>query len=58
MSALADLIIFPLDKGERVISCVAEAVKVIQGNGLDYQMGPMSTCSEGDGDDAIRVARA
>ncbi len=57
MSALADLTIFPLDKGESVSSYVAEAVKVIQESGLDYQMGPMSTCFEGDWDEVIRVAR-
>lgn len=57
MSALADLTIFPLDKGESVSSYVAEAVKIIQGSGLDYQMGPMSTCFEGDWDEVIRVAR-
>ena len=44
MSAIADLTIFPLDKGESVSSYVAEAVKVVQTSGLEYQIGPMSTC--------------
>ncbi len=57
MSALADLTIFPLDKGESVSSHVAEAVNIIKASGLDYQMGPMSTCFEGDWDEVISVAR-
>jgi uncharacterized protein (TIGR00106 family) len=57
MSALADLTIFPLDKGESVSSYVAEAIKVIKSSGLDYQMGPMGSCFEGDWDEVIRVAK-
>jgi uncharacterized protein (TIGR00106 family) len=57
MSALAELSIFPLDKGESVSSYVAEAVKIIRGSGLDYQLGPMGTCFEGDWDVVVRVAR-
>ncbi len=57
MSAIAELSIFPLDKGESVSSYVAQAVAVIQSSGLDYQIGPMGTCFEGDWDEVIRVAR-
>lgn len=57
MSALADLTVFPLDKGESVSSYVAEAVKIIKMSGLNYQMGPMGTCFEGDWDEVIRVAK-
>ncbi|MBN1498247.1 MAG: MTH1187 family thiamine-binding protein [Spirochaetes bacterium] len=57
MSAIADLTIFPLDKGESVSSYVAEAVKVVQTSGLEYQIGPMSTCFEGDWDTVIRVVK-
>ncbi len=57
MSAIAELSIFPLDKGESVSSYVAEAVKIIKSSGLDYEMGPMGTCFEGDWDEVARVAR-
>jgi uncharacterized protein (TIGR00106 family) len=57
MSALAELSIFPLDKGESVSAYVAEAVRVIKNSGLEYQLGPMGTCIEGEWDDVINVAR-
>ncbi len=57
MSALAELTIFPLDKGESVSSYVAEAVKIVQSSGLEYQINPMGTCFEGEWDIVIRVAK-
>jgi uncharacterized protein (TIGR00106 family) len=57
MSALAELTIFPLDKGESVSSYVAEAVKIVQSSGLEYEIGPMGTCFEGEWDMVIRVAK-
>ena len=57
MSAIAELTIFPLDKGESVSSYVAEAVKIIKASGLDYEMGPMGTCFEGDWDEVVRAAK-
>ncbi|MBN2158290.1 MAG: MTH1187 family thiamine-binding protein [Spirochaetes bacterium] len=56
MSALAELSIFPLGKGESVSSYVAGAVAVVQSSGLDFQVGPMGTCFEGGWDDVLRVA--
>jgi len=57
MSAIAELSIFPLDKGESVSSYVAEAVTIIKASGLEYEMGPMGTCFEGDWDEVVRVAK-
>lgn len=56
MSALAELSIFPLDKGESLSSYVARAVEIIESSGLSYELGPMGTCFEGDLDEVIRVA--
>lgn len=57
MSAVAELSIFPLDKGESVSSYVAEAVRIIKASGLDYEIGAMGTCFEGDWDEVARVAK-
>ncbi len=55
MSVLAELSMFPVDKGESVSQYVTEAVKVIRNSGLDYSLGPMGTCIEGDWDEVIKV---
>ena len=57
MSALAELSIFPLDKGESVSPFVARALRIIEASGIDYRLGPMGTCIEGEWDDVIRIAR-
>jgi len=57
MSAIAELSIFPLDKGESVSLYVSEAVKIIEASGLDHQLGPMGTCFEGDWDEVFNVAK-
>ncbi|TFH38682.1 MAG: MTH1187 family thiamine-binding protein [Chrysiogenales bacterium] len=57
MSAIADLAIFPLDRGESVSSYVAEAVSIIKSSGLDHEIGPMGTCFEGEWDEVVGVAK-
>ena len=57
MSAIAELSIFPLDKGESLGKYVAEAVKIIESSGLDYSLGPMGTCIEGEWEDVLDCAR-
>ncbi len=47
MSVMAELSIFPMDKGESVSPYVARAVDVIKDSGLPYVFGPMATCIEG-----------
>jgi len=48
MSTLAELSIFPLDKGESLSPYVAKVIKVIQASGLAYELTPMGTCLEGE----------
>ena len=55
MSALIDLSIFPLDKGESLSAYVARVLKIIQDSGLPHKMGPMGTSIEGEWDEAMGV---
>ncbi len=47
MSAILNISIFPLDKGEDLGDYVARAMNVIKASGLPYVMGPMGTAIEG-----------
>jgi len=47
MSVIAELSIFPMDKGDSLSPYVARAVDVIKASGLPYVFGPMSTSIEG-----------
>lgn len=53
MSVLASLTIFPTDKGESVSLHVSKAIKIIKQSGLDYELGPMNTCIEGEWDQVM-----
>ncbi len=44
---LAEISIFPLDKGVSLSKYVAMALDEIDRSGLAYRLGPMSTCIEG-----------
>jgi uncharacterized protein (TIGR00106 family) len=55
MNVLAELSIFPMDKGVSLAAYVARAVKIIQNSGLAYQLGPMSTVIEGDWNQVLDV---
>jgi len=55
VNVLAELSIFPLDKGVSLAAYVARAVKIIQDSGLAHQFGPMSTVIEGDWDQVMDV---
>lgn len=57
MSTLAELSIFPLDKGESLSKYVTKAVKIIQKSSLPYQLTPMGTCIEGDFEDILEVVK-
>lgn len=57
MSAILELTIFPLDKGESLSPYVARAVGIVKNSGLPYVFGPMGTCVEGDYDAVMGVAR-
>ncbi len=55
MSVIAELSIFPLDKGDSVSEYVARAVAAIDKSGLAYVFGPMSTAIEGEWDEVLNL---
>lgn len=55
MDVVAEISIFPMDKGESVSRWVARAVAVIRKSGLPHNLGPMGTCIEGSWDDVMKV---
>jgi len=55
MSAIAELTIFPMDKGESVSAYVARALGVIRASGLPHALGPMGTCIEGEYPEVMAV---
>ena len=52
---LAELSIWPMDKGESVGAYVARALAVIEQSGLDYRLGPMGTTIEGEWEPVMAV---
>ena len=46
MSTLAELTMFPTDKGESVSAYVARIIAMIDDRGLDYRLTPMGTIIE------------
>ena len=55
MSAIVELTIFPMDKGEGVSPYVARVLKIIRASGLRHELNPMGTCIEGDWDELMAV---
>jgi uncharacterized protein (TIGR00106 family) len=55
MNVLAELSIFPMDKGDSLAPYVARAVTIIRASGLAYQFGPMSTVIEGQWSEVMEV---
>ncbi|MCL4386088.1 MAG: MTH1187 family thiamine-binding protein [Cyanobacteria bacterium] len=47
----------PLDKGESVSEYVARSLDIIDKSGLDYKLGPMGTCVEGNFDEVFIVVK-
>ncbi|MFP4167556.1 MAG: MTH1187 family thiamine-binding protein [Desulfonatronovibrionaceae bacterium] len=47
MSVIAELAIFPLDKGVGVSAYVKRAVDILRESGMPCEAGPMGTCVEG-----------
>ncbi len=54
---LAQVSIFPLDKGESIGKFVAEAVNEIDKSGLDYRVTAMSTVVEGEWEPVMKVLK-
>jgi uncharacterized protein (TIGR00106 family) len=55
VSVIVDFSIFPVDKGESVSGYVSRAVKIIKESGLPHKLGPMSTCVEGEWEEAMAL---
>jgi uncharacterized protein (TIGR00106 family) len=54
---LAEISIWPMDKGESVGHYVARVLDVIDRSGLPYKLGPLGTCLEGDWDAVMAVIK-
>lgn len=52
---LAEVSIWPMDKGESVGPYVARALDVIDRSGLPYKLGPLGTCIEGEWAEVMTV---
>ena len=55
---LAEISVFPLDKGARGLSrFVAQSIKIIEQSGLDFEVHAMGTLIEGPSDKIFEVIR-
>ena len=54
---LVEFSMAPVGKGESVSRHVARAVRIVAKSGLDYRLGPMGTCVEGEWDEVFAVIR-
>jgi uncharacterized protein (TIGR00106 family) len=54
---LIELSMSPMDKGPSVSKWVARSLEIIDRSGLDYRLGPMGTCIEGEWDEVLEVVR-
>jgi len=52
---LAELSIYPMDKGAHLSPYVARAVKIIRASGLKHQFTAMGTIIEGEWSDVMKV---
>ncbi len=52
---IAEFSVFPVGKGESLSVYVAECIKIVEANGLLYQLTPMGTIIEGEIDDVMKV---
>jgi uncharacterized protein (TIGR00106 family) len=55
---LAELSIWPMDKGQSVSPYVARALEGIRDSGLEHQLGPLGTVIEGEPAEVWRVIAA
>jgi uncharacterized protein (TIGR00106 family) len=54
---VAEFNMTPIGKGESVSQYVARVIDIVRKSGLDYRMGPMGTCIEGEWDEVFDVIR-
>ncbi len=55
MSVLAELSMFPMDKGVSLSPYVARAVSIINASGLNHQLHAMGTLVEGEWQEVMQV---
>lgn len=55
MSLIAELSLFPMDKGHSLSPYVARAVSIIRESGLPHALTPMGTCIEGEWGEVMAV---
>ncbi len=54
---LVDFSLFPVGKEEHLSPYVADALKIIENSGLQYQLTAMGTLIEGEWDDVMEVVK-
>jgi uncharacterized protein (TIGR00106 family) len=54
---LIELSMSPMDKGVSVSRWVARSLEIIDRSGLDYRLGPMGTCIEGEWDEVMALVK-
>ena len=54
---IIELSMNPLGKNESVSKEVTKIINVIDRSGIDYKLGPMGTCIEGEWDDVMGVVK-
>lgn len=52
---VAEFSMSPLDKGVSLSPYVARVVDIVDQSGLDYRLGPMGTCIEGEWEEVFGV---
>src|SRR4051812_42175508 len=54
---LAEISIWPMDKGESVSPYVVRVLDLIDRSGLPYKLGPLGTCIEGEFEQVMAVIK-
>ena len=54
---MAELSMFPTDKGESLSGYVAKILAIIDQSGISYQLNPMGTVLEGEWDEVMEVIK-
>ncbi len=52
---IAEFSVFPVGKGESLSVYVAECIKIVEANGIRYQLTPVGTIVEGEMDKVMKV---
>jgi uncharacterized protein (TIGR00106 family) len=52
---LLEFSMFPTDKGASVSEYVERSLEIIDDSGVEYRLGPMGTCLEGEWDEVMAV---